>query len=55
MTVTDEWAGVSGKAVPYVCRKCGEKPKQYYGRLVFPSDKETPLCPNHKVPLDRVR
>lgn len=53
--MSDEWEGVSGKAIPYVCRKCKAKPKAYYGRLVFSSDKTEPICPTHKTPLDRVR
>lgn len=49
--MSDEWAGVSGRAVPHVCLTCREKPKAYYGRLVFATDTEEPRCPYHKERL----
>lgn len=36
------------KAQPYVCPICTTEPENYYGRLVFPGETETPVCPNHK-------
>jgi len=41
------------KAIPYVCPVCiatedeEAETNDYYGRLVFPGEVETPTCPNH--------
>lgn len=38
---------------PFYCPVCKAK-DEYYGRLVFDTDKDEPTCPNHKTPLPLV-
>jgi len=35
------------KLPPYFCPNCKEE-GSYYGRLVFPNEREEPRCPHHK-------
>lgn len=39
---------LGARAIPHYCVVCKHR-GQYYGRLVFPSEEERPLCPNHTV------
>ena len=35
--------------VPHYCPVCKSKENAYYGRLVFSTETEKPICPNHKA------
>lgn len=35
------------KLPPYYCPTCKEE-GSYYGRLVFPNEREEPRCPHHR-------
>ena len=38
----------SKNAVPYFCPKCKAE-GEYYGRLLFPDEEGTPMCPYHRT------